>query len=139
MRRFLPFAALLGVALVLGCQDVGTGPDGLVPQFKKDKGCPDSGHPSCGKDDKVTEDAAYTVTNSGDITTNPSSIMNGTAAGPKGGTSIDIGNVFDLKSYAYENALVWPHPDGLAAQAHGLLRRGVFGGGWRWRVACSNA
>ena len=35
MRRFLPFAALLGVALVLGCQDVGTGPDGLVPQFAK--------------------------------------------------------------------------------------------------------
>ena len=35
MRRFLPFAALLGVALVLGCQDVGTGPDGLVPQFDK--------------------------------------------------------------------------------------------------------
>ncbi len=24
MRRFLPFAALLGVAFVLGCQDVGT-------------------------------------------------------------------------------------------------------------------
>ena len=35
MRRFLPFAALLGVALVLGCQDVGTGPDGLEPQFDK--------------------------------------------------------------------------------------------------------
>ena len=35
MRRFFPFAALLGVALVLGCQDVGTGPDGLVPQFAK--------------------------------------------------------------------------------------------------------
>ena len=36
MRSFLPFAALLGVALVLGCQDVGpVGPDGLVPQFDK--------------------------------------------------------------------------------------------------------
>ena len=34
MRRFLPFAALLGVALVLGCQDLApVGPDGLVPQF----------------------------------------------------------------------------------------------------------
>ncbi len=34
MRRFLPFAALLGVALVLGCQDVGTGPVGPDgPQF----------------------------------------------------------------------------------------------------------
>ena len=43
MRRFLPFAALIGVALVLGCQDVGTGPDGLVPQFDKpynDDPCP---------------------------------------------------------------------------------------------------
>ena len=38
MRRFLPFAALVGVALVLGCQDVGTGPDGLVPQFDKKEG-----------------------------------------------------------------------------------------------------
>ena len=36
MRRFLPFAALLGVALVLGCQDMApVGPDGLVPQFDK--------------------------------------------------------------------------------------------------------
>ena len=35
MRSFFPFAALLGVALVLACQDVGTGPDGLVPQFDK--------------------------------------------------------------------------------------------------------
>ena len=35
MRRFLPFAALLGVAILLGCQDIGTGPDGLVPQFNK--------------------------------------------------------------------------------------------------------
>ena len=36
MRSFLPFAALLGVALLLGCQDLGSGPvgpDGLVPQF----------------------------------------------------------------------------------------------------------
>ena len=36
MRRFLPFAALLGMAFVLGCQDVGTGvvaSDGSGPQF----------------------------------------------------------------------------------------------------------
>ncbi len=44
MRRFLPFAALLGVALVLGCQDVGTGPDGLVPQFDR-KGTGDCAPP----------------------------------------------------------------------------------------------
>ena len=38
MRRFLPLAALLGVAFVLGCQDQGSGvvgPDGLSPQFAK--------------------------------------------------------------------------------------------------------
>ena len=38
MRRFLPFAALFGVALLLGCQDVGTGvvaSDGPGPQFNK--------------------------------------------------------------------------------------------------------
>ena len=47
MRRFFPFAALLGAAFVLGCQDVGTGvvgPDGLEPQFaRKGKGKPPSG------------------------------------------------------------------------------------------------
>ena len=44
MRRFLPFAALLGVAFVLGCQDVATGPDGLLPQFAQgSKGKPPSG------------------------------------------------------------------------------------------------
>ena len=40
MRSSLPFAALLGVALFLGCQDVGTGPDGLVPQFDKKDNTP---------------------------------------------------------------------------------------------------
>ena len=51
MRSFLPFAALLGVALVLGCQDVGTGPDGLVPQFNK----PDaSGNHNHGDDGDTT-------------------------------------------------------------------------------------
>ncbi len=28
MRRVLPFATLLGVALLLGCQDLGSGPVG---------------------------------------------------------------------------------------------------------------
>ena len=52
MRRFLPFAALLGVALVLGCQDLGSvGPDGLEPQFvKKNEDCTVvDPHPSCPK------------------------------------------------------------------------------------------
>ena len=52
MRRFFPFAALLGVAFVLGCQDVGTGvvaSDGPGPQFAKPV-CPGP-HPSCGGDE----------------------------------------------------------------------------------------
>ena len=35
MRRFLPFAALLGVAFVLGCQDLGTGPVGLTHHLEE--------------------------------------------------------------------------------------------------------
>ena len=50
MRRFFPFAALLGVVLVLGCQDLGTGAveaDGLEPQFAKGgKGKPPGGNVS---------------------------------------------------------------------------------------------
>ena len=49
MRRFLPFAALFGVAFVLGCQDVGTGvveSDGAGPQFGVN--CDDKpNHPKC--------------------------------------------------------------------------------------------
>jgi hypothetical protein len=40
--------ALLSATLILGCQDVGSGPvgpEGLEPQLAKDKVCP--GHPSC--------------------------------------------------------------------------------------------
>ena len=49
MRSFLPFAALLGVALVLGCQDLGSGPVGPDgPQFDK----PVAGNPSC--DDPIS-------------------------------------------------------------------------------------
>ena len=56
MRRFLPFAALLGVAFVLGCQEQGpVGPDGLVPQFAK------GGNKN--KDDRPT----YFITVTGDI------------------------------------------------------------------------
>ena len=74
MRRFLPFAALLGVAFVLGCQDVGTGvvaSDGLVPQFdKKGTGdCATKPHNlHCHGDvEEPTEDPIYTVKATGDI------------------------------------------------------------------------
>ena len=63
MRRFLPFAALLGVAFVLGCQDVGTGvvaSDGSGPQFAKK--C-DS--PPCEKDDGGGKDIPVSVTVAG--------------------------------------------------------------------------
>ena len=72
MRSFLPFAALLGVVLVLGCQDVGTGPDGLVPQFDKpsddNPNCkvPDAkGH--CHSDEVVVEDATFEGTFTVDV------------------------------------------------------------------------
>ena len=53
--------ALLSAAFLLGCQEQGSepvGPEGLAPQFAKDKACPDSGHPSC----KPAEDDDKTVT-----------------------------------------------------------------------------
>ena len=81
MRRFLPFAALFGVALVLGCQDVGTGvvaSDGPGPQFDKpgksgDK-CPDpsvlvrDGKGHCHEEEPTPPggDPAPTVTITGD-------------------------------------------------------------------------
>ena len=70
MRRFLPFAALLGVALVLGCQDLApVGPDGLEPQFDKPTfNCEDpnpAGH--CHEDDAVPQRFTVTVTDATDI------------------------------------------------------------------------
>ena len=64
MRRFLPFAALFGVALVFGCQDLApVGPDGLEPQFGK----PDTNgdHDHGGDDGKESA----TVTLAGGMTT----------------------------------------------------------------------
>ena len=69
MRRFLPFAALLGVALVLSCQEQGpVGPDGLVPQFAK-PGCGTAAtHPSCKPpDDDETEVPRYAIILSDDL------------------------------------------------------------------------
>ena len=60
MRRFLPFAALFGVAFVLGCQDVGTGPDGLVPQF----GGPHQDHGGGDKDNPEGPNVEVTLTGS---------------------------------------------------------------------------
>ena len=70
MRRFLPFAALLGVALVLGCQDLApVGPDGLVPQFDKPRSfCEnptDGGH--CHDDEEPTVVPTYRIKLTGNI------------------------------------------------------------------------
>ena len=80
MRSFLPFAALLGVALVLGCQDVGTGPDGLAPQFAKGgiPGAPVGG----GSDDPETFDVSIrTVEGDVDWTAGPQEVQAGNAKG----------------------------------------------------------
>ena len=97
MRRFLPFAGLLGVAFVLGCQDVGTGPDGLVPQFHVSEKHPD-GHGGGG--DKPKDDATYEITHSGHYFTTDDPIPGGLndpiTGGPgvgKAGTSLSFGNV----------------------------------------------
>ena len=105
MRRFLPFAALLGVALVLGCQDVGTGPVeavDLVPQFaKKVKNCKGTDHPPpCGKDDKEpTVDGTFTATFqalgdcNGDVAGTPDCDVTGGGVlfGPQGGKELISG------------------------------------------------
>ena len=101
MRSFLPFAALLGVALVLGCQDVGTGPDGLVPQFdKKGTGdCADKPHNvHCHDDDVVVEggDPSYTVTHDVSFLTVTNPITDGRSGGKKG-TAVSIGHALDRK------------------------------------------
>ncbi len=70
MRRFVPLAALLGVAFVLGCQDVGTGmvaSDGPGPQFAKPGACDppqDPPHPSCkdGGGEPTEADATVVLT-----------------------------------------------------------------------------
>ena len=91
MRSFLPFAALFGVAFVLGCQDVGTGPDALVPQFDKPtSNCknPDSaGH--CHEDDAVPQ--LFTVT----VTSGPEHISGSGTTTAVGGGGIIV-NSMDL-------------------------------------------
>jgi len=66
MRRFLPLAALLGVALVLGCQDLGSGPvgpDGLLPQFHHGKGS----HAGGGSDGDAGRGRCVTFRNGADL------------------------------------------------------------------------
>ena len=77
MRPFLPFATLLGMAFLLGCQEQGSGPVGpevAGPQFheahdsctghkKNDPGCNDTG---TGKGDKPTWTSARVALHSGD-------------------------------------------------------------------------
>ena len=56
--------ALVSVVFILGCQDVGTGPDGLVPQFAKVKDCDPSNppvHRSC-KDAPNVDRPQHTIT-----------------------------------------------------------------------------
>ncbi len=112
MRRFLPFAALLGVALLLGCQDVGTGvvaSDGPGPQFAK-KNCKGTDHPPpCGKDDgdppPPPEDAAYTVTHPiGDLVVGE--IDDAAHNGGKKGKSVGYGNVHNFESITFSDAFI---------------------------------
>jgi len=55
--------ALLSAGFLLGCQEQGSdpvGPEGLAPQFAKDKGCPGSAHPSCKPAEDPVDDTEVT-------------------------------------------------------------------------------
>ncbi len=110
MRRFLSFAALLGVALVLGCQDLGSGPvgpDGLEPQFAKKDCTAEPTHPGCKDDDGGGEggDPSYTVTHDVSfLTTDP--IRDGRPSLGKEGTSVSIGDALDRKTIVLSEDLV---------------------------------
>ena len=77
MRPFLPFAAVLTAAFLLGCQDPGSEPvgpesvgpqfaEGGVPQFAK-KNCKDTNHPPpCGGGEEPPPPITFTATFSGD-------------------------------------------------------------------------
>ncbi|MCH7565626.1 MAG: hypothetical protein IH968_17575 [Gemmatimonadetes bacterium] len=93
MRRFLSFAALFGVALVLGCQDVGTGPEAPTPLFVKVP---------------TTGSSTYTVTHSGDVTTDPSPITGRKGVGKKS-RQVDVGGHGSTDAIVFSD----PFADGL--------------------------
>ena len=111
MRRFFPFAALLGVAFVLGCQDVGTGvvaSNGPGPQFAKPNCETDPTHSSCKDgDSEPADDPSYTVTHNVDVdflTADP--IGDGRPGAGKQGTSVRIGHAQDRKRAVLMDAFV---------------------------------
>ena len=110
MRPFLPFAAVLTAALLLGCQDQGSepvGPDVVVLPFEpqSDKPAPGAACPGgvrdlkghCHDDAEPTPAATFTLLHNGDVTTSnliTSNLI--TDAGPGGGkegTSVSFGGV----------------------------------------------
>ena len=117
MRSFLPFAALLGVALVLACQDVGTGPDGLLPQFNKkgaieQENCPvqmRQGHCHVAEDPVPTPAAAFVKISHtiGDIATIPEDIFTGSG---RKDTGVGIGAAFSTVQIVLSEAFVHSQP-----------------------------
>ena len=107
MRSFFPFAALIGVALVLGCQDVGTGvvaSDGAGPQFQKPSCRMDqNSSPSCNPPEPTD---IFEVKVTGDIfSTNVDGDMGVVYPASGGGPraldfQLDISSIFDADADA---------------------------------------
>ena len=118
MRPFFPFAALLGVALVLGCQDVGTGPDGLVPQFDKavedNDNCtpPRDGHCHGDDEEPASGSLSYVITNIGAITTHPNLDIEGRRGVGKNSQSIDMGAPLTAEQMVFTKAFADVLDDG---------------------------
>ena len=110
MRRFFPFAALLGVAFVLGCQDVGTGvvaSDGPGPQFAK-------GHK--GKASKTSKTVTVGLKTSepwtsGSQTVNVASDNKRTLFLESGGSRATKGGDLDVASFVTQIRLTPDHGD----------------------------
>lgn len=100
MRLSLPFAALVTVAFLLGCQEQGSspvGPDDLEPQFAKGgNGKPDK--PGGGGKDEPTWTSADVVAHGG-LATLDSNALISTCSAPSGGTN---------------PTLIWPRHDNCA-------------------------
>ncbi len=150
MRPFLPFAAVLTAAFLLGCQDQGSepvGPDVLVlpfePQFDMpgtpgDK-CPGAGDRDlkghCHDGEEPTPAGTFTVLHVGDVTTIPSPITDGRPGLGKKGTSVTFGGVYSTDQIVLSDDFVTnqslPPFDRSACFPGGQGGVRAFGGGIR--------
>ena len=109
--------ALLSAAFILGCQDVGTGPDGLVPQFNRkgaivQEDCPvqmRQGHCHVAEDPVPTPAAAFVKIShtTGDIATIPEDIFTGSG---RKDTGVGFGAAFSTVQIVLSEDFVHSQP-----------------------------